>query len=206
MNRIVIEMMRTIRNIIGVKLIVLGTLVAGFSATAMAQCSASFNAMAEAAVSARSQLPASQLSAPRNSAAGASDMAVNTSIVGMWHIKFNITVPGVPDPITIQEAFQIWNTGGTEVHNPNVDPRGGSVCLGAWKQEAPQTFKLTHRVWLWKTDGTFLGIGHLTETLALGDRGNTHNGTFTLDLYDASDSFVGNLATGDVVGERISPN
>lgn len=202
MNRIVIEIMRMIRNIIGV----LAMLVVGFSATAMAQCSASFNAMAEAAASARSQLPASQLSAPRNSAAAASDTAVNTSIVGMWHIKFNITVPGVPDPITIQEAFQIWNTGGTEVHNPNVDPRGGSVCLGAWKQAAPQTFKLTHRVWLWNTDGTFLGIGHLTETLALGDRGNTHSGTFTLDLYDASDSFVGNLATGDVVGERISPN
>jgi len=195
-----------IRNIIGVKLIVLVTLMVGFGATAMAQCSASFNAMAEAAVSARSQLPALQLSARRNSAAAASDAAVNTSIVGMWHIKFNITVPGVPDPITIQEAFQIWNTGGTEVHNPNVDPRGGSVCLGAWKEAAPQTFKLTHRVWLWKTDGTFLGIGHLTETLTLGDRGNTHSGTFTLDLYDASDSFLGNLATGDVVGERISPN
>jgi len=195
-----------IRNIIGVKLIVLVTLMVGFGATAMAQCSASFNAMAEAAVSARSQLPALQLSARRNSAAAASDAAVNTSIVGMWHIKFNITVPGVPDPITIQEAFQIWNTGGTEVHNPNVDPRGGSVCLGAWKEAAPQTFKLTHRVWLWKTDGTFLGIGHLTETLTLGDRGNTHSGTFTLDLYDASDSFLDNLATGDVVGERISPN
>lgn len=206
MNRIVIEIMRTVSKIIGVKLIVLGTLVVGFSATAMAQCSASFSEMAEAAVSARGQLPALQLSSPRNSAAPASDAAVNTSIVGMWHIKFNITVPGVPDPITIQEAFQIWNTGGTEVHNPNVDPRGGSVCLGAWKEAAPQTFKLTHRVWLWKTDGTFLGIGHLTETLTLGNRGNTHSGTFTLDLYDASDSFVNNLATGDVVGERISPN
>ena len=200
------EIMRTIRNMIGVRLLVLATLVVGLSATAMAQCSASFSAMAEAAVSARSQLPALQLSARRNSAAAASDTAVNTSIVGMWHIKFNITVPGVPDPITIQEAFQIWNTGGTEVHNPNVDPRGGSVCLGAWKEAAPQTFKLTHRVWLWQTDGTFLGIGHLTETLTLGDRGNTHSGTFILDLYDASDSFVGNLVTGDVVGERISPN
>ena len=206
MNRIVIEIMRAIRNLIGVNLIVLATLVIGLSATAMAQCSASFNAMAEAAASARSQLPVSQLSMQRNSAAAATDTAVNTSIVGMWHIKFNVAVPGVPDPITIQEAFQIWNTGGTEVHNPNVDPRGGSVCLGAWKEAAPQTFKLTHRVWLWKTDGTFLGIGHLTETLALGDRGNTHSGTFTLDLYDASDNFVINLAAGNVVGERISPN
>lgn len=205
MNRIVIEIMRAIRNLIGVNLIVLATLVIGLSATAMAQCSASFNAMAEAAASARSQFPVS-LSMQRNSAASAPDTAVNTSIVGMWHIKFNVAVPGVPDPITIQEAFQIWNTGGTEVHNPNVDPRGGSVCLGAWKEAAPQTFKLTHRVWLWKTDGTFLGIGHLTETLALGDRGNTHSGTFTLDLHDASDNFVINLATGDVVGERISPN
>lgn len=204
MNRM--KILRTIHNRISVRLMVLSSLVVAFSATAMAQCSASFNSMAEAAASVRSQLPASQLSGPKNSAVTGSDAAVHTSIVGMWHIKFNVTVPGVPDPITIQEAFQIWNTGGTEVHNPNVDPRGGSVCLGAWKEVAPQTFELTHRVWLWKTDGTFLGIGHLTETLALGDRGNTHSGTFTLDLYDASDSFVANLATGDVVGERISPN
>jgi len=38
-----------------------------------------------------------------------------------------------------------------------------------------------------------------------GDRGNTHSGTFTLDIFDP----VGNLVAqvpGTVVGERISPN
>lgn len=106
----------------------------------------------------------------------------------------------------IQEAFQTWNTGGTEVHNPNVDPRGGSVCLGAWIEAAPQTFKLTHRVWLYDANGNFQAIGHLTESLTLSDRGNTHSGTFTLQAFDAEGNPLGGPAVGTVIGERISPN
>lgn len=51
----------------------------------------------------------------------------DASIVGLWHVEFLI------DNQMVQEAFQIWNVGGTEVHNPNI-PLGGGVCLGTWKQ------------------------------------------------------------------------
>lgn len=130
---------------------------------------------------------------------------VNPSIVGLWHIKFFVDTPG--GPVMIQEAFQIWNTGGTEVHNPNVDPRGGSVCLGSWVQAAPLTFNLTHRVWLYDTLGHLHAIGHLTESLTLGDRGDTQGGTFTLQAFDPETGEpLGNPAVGTVVGERISPN
>ncbi len=190
--------LRTILSIAGVRVAALSVLVVAFSATAMASCGDSLSAMAAAAASVRSQSQVSQ-SSVQNGSAAASDNAVNTSIVGLWHIRFQV------GDQTIQEAFQIWNTGGTEVHNPNVDPRGGNICLGVWKEAAPRTFKLTHRVWSYDVSGNFLGTINLTETLVLGDRGNSHNGSFTLDFYDPSGNFLFEVP-GTVVGERISIN
>jgi hypothetical protein len=103
----------------------------------------------------------------------------------------------------IQEAFQIWNQGGTEAHNPNVDPRGGSICFGAWESGPHRSYRLAHRVWNYDTNGTFMGTIHLSETLTLGRDGNTHSGTFALDFYDPNGNFLFEVP-GDVVGERIS--
>jgi hypothetical protein len=193
-----IGILRVIHNIAGVRIVALSVVVVAFSATAMASCGDSLSAMAAAAASVRSQSPASQLSI-QNGSAAVSDNTVNPSIVGLWHIRFLV------GDQTIQEAFQIWNTGGTEVHNPNVDPRTGSICLGAWKEAAPRTFKLTHRVWSYDASGNFLGTINLNETLFLGDRGNTHNGSFTLDFYDPLGNFMFEVP-GSVIGERVSPN
>jgi hypothetical protein len=193
-----IGILRTIRSIAGVRVAALSVLVVAFSATAMASCGDSLSAMAAAAASVRNQSQVSQ-SSLQNGSAAASDNAVNTSIVGLWHIRFQV------GDQTIQEAFQIWNTGGTEVHNPNVDPRSGSICLGVWKEKAPRTFRLTHRVWSYDVSGNFLGTINLTETLVLGDRGNTHSGSFTLDFYDPSGNFLFEVP-GSVIGERISIN
>lgn len=198
MNRRTIRTLKTIRNLTGVRVAALSVLVAAFSTTAMAQCGDSLKAMAAAAASVQSQSQASQSLAQSQSFA-ANDNAINTSIVGLWHIRF--LVGGQQ----IQEAYQIWNAGGTEVHNPNVDPRQGNVCLGAWKEAASQTFKLTHRVWFYDPNGNFQGTGHLSETLTLGDRGNSHGGSFTLDIYDPFGNLVAEVP-GTVVGERISPN
>ena len=188
----------TIYNIAGVRVVALSVLVVAFSATAMAQCGASLTAMAASAASVRSQSQVSE-SAVQNKSAAASDNAVNVSIVGLWHIRFLV------GDQQIQEAFQIWNTGGTEVHNPNVDPRTGNVCLGAWEEAAPHTFKLTHRVWSYDVSGNFLGTINLTETLILGNKGNTHTGSFKLDFYDPSGNFLQEVP-GSVSGERISVN
>jgi hypothetical protein len=200
MNKVNSETIRILKLICGptgVRVAALSVLVIALSTAAMAQCGTSFNAMAAAAASVRSQVNASR-SPVQNSASSAADNAVNTSIVGLWHIRF--LVGGQQ----IQEAYQIWNAGGTEVHNPNVDPRQGNVCLGAWKEGAPQTFKLTHRVWLYDTNGNFQGTGVLSETLTLGDRGDSHSGSFTLDFYDPSGNFLFKVP-GTIVGERISP-
>ena len=133
-----------------------------------------------------------------------------SSIVGLWRVEFDITVPGVPNPIDIQDAFQIWNVGGTEVHNARVDPRTSNICLGAWREDRG-TYKLTHRVWSWSPVGEFLGTINLSEAVRVTDRGRNQTGTFTLDFFDPD----GNpLATADhpahvegaVIGVRIPAN
>lgn len=94
-----------------------------------------------------------------------------------------------------------------------ADPRSQPECRSeAGKRlprymgrTAPQTFNLAHRVWLYDSSGNFQGTGHLTETLVLGDRGNTQSGSFKLDFYDSFGNFVSSLP-GTVVGERISVN
>jgi hypothetical protein len=184
----------------------LAALFLTLAATANAQCTGSFESITNAIALSRStpksaRLPIDQLSVTKQDLLTS---GVNTSIVGLWRIKFIIETPGGPE--VFQEAFQIWNAGGTEVHNPKVDPRGGSVCLGSWIQQAPLTFKLTHRVWLYDINGNFHVIGRLTESLTLGDRGNTHSGTFTLQAVDNNDDPLGEPLVGTVEGVRISPN
>ncbi len=188
--------LKTIHRITIVRVATLSVLVLAFGATAKAQCGDSLSAMAAAAASVPNQPKVSQFSVENRSAA-TSDDALNKSIVGLWHIRFLI------GDQTIQEAFQIWNVGGTEVHNPKVDPRGGSVCLGAWEEGAHRTFKLTHRVWSYDVSGNFQGTINLNETLVLGIEGNTHSGSFTLDFYDPSGNFIMEVP-GTVSGERIS--
>ena len=168
--------------------------VVGLSASALASCGDSLSAMAAAAASVHNQ------SQPMQRGSGSSpDNAVNSSIVGLWHIEFLV------GDTVIQEAFQLWNLGGTEVHNPRVDPRGGSVCLGVWREVGRRTFKLTHRVWAYDTTGDSQGVLHLSQTVTLDHTCNTFDsGSFTIDLYDLSGNFVTQIATGTVTGERIA--
>ena len=167
-------------------------LVVGLSASASASCGDSLAAMAAGAASLQSQPRPMQQNSHSAGPSGA-----KSSIVGLWHIQFMVGGQ------TIQEAYQLWNAGGTEIHNPNVDPRSGNVCLGVWKHAPQGAFKLAHRVWSYDTNGNFMGTIHLSETLTLGDHGNTHSGTFTLDFFDPSGNFLFEVA-GNVTGERIS--
>ena len=165
-------------------------LVVGLSASAFASCGDSLSAMAAGAASVQSQSrPVQQNSKSAGDNGG--------TMVGLWHIVFTV------GDTTIQEAYQLWNAGGTEIHNPNVDPRSGNVCLGVWKHAEHGAFKLAHRVWSYDTNGTFLGTIHLSETLTLGNGGNTHSGSFTLGFFDPSGNFLSDV-TGSVAGERIS--
>jgi hypothetical protein len=184
--------MRTM-NLNFVKFAACVLMVAGLSASALASCGDSLSAMAAGAASIQAQSRPIQ----QNSQSTGDNAAKKSSIVGFWHIQY------IVGDQTIQDAYQIWNVGGTEVHNANVDPRGGFVCLGAWKRAPHGAFKLAHRALQYDTNGNFLGTIHLSETITLGNGGNTHSGSFTIDFYDPSGNFQFEVA-GNVIGERIS--
>jgi hypothetical protein len=168
-------------------------LVVGLCASALASCGDSLSAMAMQATAVQSQSHVIQ----QNSGSTRDNDAKKSSIVGLWQVRF------IVGDQTIQDGYQIWNVGGTEVHNANVDPRGGFVCLGAWRHAPHGAFKLTHRALQYDTNGNFLGTIHLSETLTLGNGGNTHSGSFTIDFFDPSGNFVFEV-TGNVTGDRIS--
>lgn len=174
-------------------------LLLAVSASAFASCGDSLVAMAAATAV---HLPYQTTLPSPSSLSGvpsADNSGALSSMVGLWHTNFEVNGQ------TIQEAFQIWNTGGTEVHNPNVDPRTGNVCLGAWTSVGPRTYALIHRVWWYDSTGDFQGTIHLHETVTLGNRGNSHTGVFTLDFYDPDNNFLYEVA-GNVVAERVTGN
>jgi len=177
------------KSTIALGIVLVGTLLSGRLLSA--SCGDSLSAMAGGGGSVHSQTRPIQ---PNSASSG--DNA-GKSMVGLWHIQFTV------GDQTIQAAYQLWNAGGTEVHNPNVDPRGGSACLGVWKHAPHGAFKLTHRVWNYDTNGNFLGTINLSETVTVGQGGNTHSGSFTLDFYDPSGNFITEVA-GIVTGDRIS--
>jgi hypothetical protein len=184
--------MKSIQTLNFVKFAACAVLLAGLTVSAFASCGDSLSAMAATAAAIGSQSrPMQQEYQSSGNKAG------DSSIIGLWHVEF--TVGGQ----TIQEAYQIWNGSGTEVHNPNVDPRTGNVCLGVWKHAAHGAYKLAHRVWNYDANGNFLGTIHLSETLTLGDGGQTHSGSFALDFYDPSGNFLMEV-DGSVTGDRIS--
>jgi len=172
------------------KLAMCAAVTIGLSVSAAASCGDSLAAMATGKAIVSSAV-GKQLAA-----ASITNRPANSSIVGMWYVQF--VVGGQP----IQEAFQNWNLGGTEVHNPNVDPRTSAICLGTWVKTPSGAIKLAHRVWSYDTDGNFQGTFHLSETVYLNQKGNAQTGSFTLDIYDASGNFVTEIA-GDVTGQRI---
>jgi hypothetical protein len=167
-------------------------LVIGLSASAFASCGDLLSAMVAGNAGVTFQSRSPQPDTPVSGVTGA-----HTSMVGLWHVEF--TANGQ----TIQEAFQVWNAGGTEVHNPNVDPRAGNVCLGVWKHAPHGTYKLAHRVWNYDTNGNFLGTINLSETLTVSSDGKSHSGTFALDFYDPNGKFLQEVA-GNVSANRIS--
>jgi hypothetical protein len=167
-------------------------LVIGLSASAFASCGDLLSAMVAGRVGVTVQSRSAQPDAQASGATGA-----HTSIVGLWHVEF--TANGQ----TIQEAYQAWNAGGTEMHNPNVDPRGGNICFGVWKHAPHGTYKLAHRVWNYDTNGNFLGTINLSETLTVSSDGKSHSGTFALDFYDPTGKFLQEV-DGNVTADRIS--
>jgi hypothetical protein len=192
-RKVTLEALKQVRSLNVIKFAVCMVVVVGLGASALASCGDSLSAMARgAAAIADHSRPTQQDSGISGKNAGSS------SVVGLWHVRFEVKGQ------TIQEAYQLWNAGGTEVHNPNVDPRTGNVCLGVWMQEGKsRTYDLNHRVWNYDDSGDFLGTIRLHEKVTLGSNGDSHRGSFSLDFYDPSGKFLMKVP-GNVVAQRIS--
>ena len=186
------QMVKSISTVNFPRIVAVAAMAIWLSATALASCGDSLSSMAAHAATLHGQSRPVQ---PGSSSSQDDDG--KASIVGLWHVRF------VVGDQTIQEAFQLWNVGGTEIHNPNVDPRTGNVCLGVWKVLPGRGNKLVHRVWWYDASGNFLGTIHLTESVKVARSGDAHSGSFTLDFYDTQDNFQFQVA-GDVVAERIA--
>jgi hypothetical protein len=103
-------------------------LVVGVSVSALASCGDSLSAMAV-----KTTAITGQHSENEQDSQSYARHPGNSSIVGLWHVEFKVNGQ------TIQEAYQLWNAGGTEVHNPNVDPRGAPSAWGYGLSQAKLT-------------------------------------------------------------------
>lgn len=128
------------------------------------------------------------------------DQGGSKSIVGLWHVHY--LSPAFQPFNGDMEAFQIFSTGGTEVHNPNSASNG--VCLGTWVQNG-RDVKLTHRVWLYDPSGAFFAVGHLEVSIRLIDNGARQTGTLTMQLFDLAGNPTSPEIPGTLSGERIAP-
>jgi hypothetical protein len=175
----------------------LSALVTVLNSQAKAQCFGSPDQWLAAGASVKSNAISTRLKNPVT-ADFMGDEGTIPSIVGLWHVHYL----GQAFPGGDLEAYQIFNTGGTEVHNPNAPSNG--VCLGAWVQTA-RSVKLTHRVWLYTPTGEFVGVGHLEVNITLGDKGTTQTGTLTMQLFDLAGNPFTPMIPGTLTGERVNP-
>lgn len=119
------------------------------------------------------------------------------SIVGLWK---TISMSGGQ---VVDEAFDQWNSDGTEVLNDNPSPLLGNVCLGVYIRSGPGTYKLKHPSWTYDNAGNLNGTAIIREHITVASSGNSYSGTFTVDLYDLDGNHLGQLS-GTVTGQRIT--
>jgi hypothetical protein len=139
------------------------------------------------------------LFAPPESLPAATPGQGGAPIVGLWTVTF------YSGGVIVDQAFDAWNSGGTEVLNDFTDPIEDNVCLGVWVQTGPRTFKLKHPSWTFDATGTLTGTAYILETITVGPGGNEYAGPYTIDLFDTSGNPVGSYS-GVIQGYRIMPD
>lgn len=164
--------------------IVIAALGLGFAATVHADCVTAANPFGPAPRLRVTSVPESTVvraAEPESSASTsrlADSNASGLSIVGLWH-SFAMSGGQVVD-----EAFEQWNSDGTEVLNDNPPPSSGNICLGVFVKSAPSTYKLKHPSWTYDASGNLSGTAIIRELVFLSADGMSYQGTFTVNVYD----------------------
>lgn len=129
------------------------------------------------------------------------------SIVGLWHVKFVVPVPGSSQPATIDAGYAQWHSDGTEIMNSGSrQPSTSNFCLGVWKKVGEREYKLNHFAISWTGDPAAtspLGPANIIEQVTLAPDGKSFTGSFTIVQYDESLNVKGQAA-GTITGSRIT--
>ncbi|ODU95068.1 MAG: hypothetical protein BGP23_01305 [Lysobacterales bacterium 66-474] len=105
----------------------------------------------------------------------------------------------VPDGFVVDHAYIAWHADGTETTNSGRPAADANICMGTWAQTGPRTYMLNHFMLGWAQnvnadgvdiDNTFVGPGHLQETVTLSKDGSSYTGTFVFTIYDTNYNIV----------------
>jgi len=173
-------------------------LCAAFASRAEAQCGISPNHNHAGLAAAR---PMMANTIATQSAAMKDDKEGDETIVGLWDVKF------ISDSQVVDEGFDQYHSDGTEILNDTPPPSTGNVCLGVYEKAGPHTFKLKHPSWIYDPSNTVVvGKAIILESIKVDKGGHTFTGTFTIQLVDLSGNSLGPDLTGQLKGDRITPD
>jgi hypothetical protein len=168
-----------------------------FAAGAWAQCGLSAISKPSAAWPENDSQPAVAASEAPAESALASPKDSTAPIIGLWRVTF------VSGGQVVDQGFDQWNFGGTEILNDTPPPATGNVCLGVWVQTGPRTFKLKHPSWTFDNSGNLNGTAIIREQVTVDGGGDNFSGPFTIDIYDLSNNLLLHLS-GQITGKRIT--
>lgn len=123
------------------------------------------------------------------------------TIVGLWDVKFLF------EGQIVDEGFDQYHSDGTEILNDTPPPATGNVCLGVYAKTGPNSLKLRHPGWIYDATNTFvIGRATILENITLDRRGRTFKGTFTVQFRDLAGNELAPDFSGQLKGERITPD
>jgi len=123
------------------------------------------------------------------------------AIVGMWKVTF------LANGDIFDFGYQQWHNDGTEILNSGTRaPASENFCLGVWKKTGPNTYKLNHRALSYDpATGQMNAMVSIHEYVTLDHSGDSHSGTFTVDVYTPQGVLIPPAhVEGTVTGERIT--
>jgi hypothetical protein len=127
----------------------------------------------------------------------------DATIVGLWDVKF------IADNQVVDEDFDQYHSDGTEILNDTPPPATGNVCLGVYTGTKPggRTIKLKHPSWIYDPTNTVVaGIATILEKITLDRGGRSFTGTFTVQIRDLMGNAIAPDFSGQLHGDRITPD
>jgi hypothetical protein len=125
----------------------------------------------------------------------------DATIVGLWDVKF------IVDGQVVDEGFDQYHSDGLEILNDSVPPITGNVCLGVYAKTGASTIKLRHPSWIYDATNTIvIGRATILEKVTLDRFARSFKGTFTIQFRDLAGNQLAPDLSGQLRGDRITPD